>query len=52
MKRLNRKQIKGTNRALAGLLSVCGIATCKNDLVEYGCPHGDYEVTGIVSDAN
>jgi len=50
MKKINRNLIKGTNWALAGLLTVLGFNGC--DLLtttdEYGSPHADYTVKGKV----
>ena len=54
MKRFNRKFIKGTNWALAGLLSLLGFSSCGDDKddkgwsVEYGTPYANYIVTGRV----
>ncbi len=43
MKKLNRKFIKGTNWALAGLMSFLGFSSCeKNNTVEYGTPYAEY----------
>jgi putative lipoprotein (rSAM/lipoprotein system) len=57
MKKLNRKFIKGTNWALAGLISLLGCASCDNDfgnddggVVEYGTPHARFIVSGKVTD--
>ncbi len=53
MKKLNRLFIKGTNWALAGLLSLLGFA-CSSDSEddlprpEYGSPHADYSIKGKV----
>ena len=41
MKKLNRKLIRGTNWALAGLLSLLGFSSCGNPVEEYGSPHAD-----------
>ncbi len=50
MKKLNRKLIKGTNWALAGLMSLLGFAGCNQfGTDEYGCPHADYEFLGKVT---
>lgn len=54
MKRFNRKFIKGTNWALAGLLSFLGFSSCEDiegpaeGSVEYGTPHANYIVSGRV----
>jgi hypothetical protein len=58
MKKINRKFIKGTNWALAGLLSFLGFSSC--DLTtpdeygtphpEYGTPHAEFVVSGKVTD--
>ena len=50
MKKINRKLIKGTNWALAGLMSFLGFSSCERNLVEYGVPHAEYIVSGYVSD--
>ena len=50
MKKLNRKLIRGTNWALAGLLSLLGFSSCGNQVEEYGTPHADFKVTGRVTD--
>ena len=58
MKKINRKFIKGTNWALAGLLSFLGFSSC--DLTnpdeygtpaEYGTPHAEFAISGKVTDA-
>jgi putative lipoprotein (rSAM/lipoprotein system) len=50
MKKLNRRFIKGTNRALAGILSSLGFSGCDSiGRDEYGCPHADYEFSGKVT---
>ena len=56
MKKLNRKLIRGTNWALAGLLSLLGFTGCgKNDnggggiSVEYGVPSANFKVLGRVT---
>jgi putative lipoprotein (rSAM/lipoprotein system) len=50
MKKIYRPFIKGTNWALAGLLSLLGF-TCEDAPAEYGVPHADYSVKGTVTDA-
>ena len=52
MKRFNRKIFKATNWILAGILTLLGFSGCKveYDLVEYGCPHADFIVSGKVTD--
>ena len=56
MKKFNRKFIKGTNWALAGLMSFLGFSSCENEddfgggMVEYGTPHASYVVSGKVTD--
>ncbi len=50
MKKFNRKLIRGTNWALAGLLSLLGFSSCGNQVEEYGTPHADFKVTGRVTD--
>ena len=56
MKKLNRKLIRGTNWALAGLLSLLGFTGCgKEDngggeiSVEYGAPSANFKVLGRVT---
>ena len=53
MKKLNRKLIKGTNRALAGLLSFIGFSSCWPFAVVYGTEPAEfeYDVFGIVTDS-
>ena len=51
MKKLNRKFIKGTNWALAGLLSFLGFSSCAG-AEEYGSPHADFVVSGKVTDTD
>jgi len=47
--KINRSFIKGTNWALAGLISMLGFSGCeKNGLDEYGTPNADYTVKGSV----
>lgn len=51
MKKIGRRFLKGTNWALAGLLSFLGFSGC--DIVgrvEYGTPHAEYEVKGTITD--
>ena len=53
MKKINRKLIKGTNWALAGLMSFLGFSSC--DIIglspaEYGTPHADFVISGKVTD--
>ena len=51
MKKLNRKLIRGTNWALAGILSLLGFSGCNGLIrVEYGSPNADYKVSGRVTD--
>lgn len=57
MKKLNRRLIRGTNWALAGLLSLLGFAGCGKDnnddgemRVEYGVPTANFKVLGRVTD--
>ena len=58
MKKLNRKFIKGTNWALAGLLSFLGFSSCEspdeygtpNPSAEYGTPHAEFAISGKVTD--
>jgi len=57
MKKINRKFIKGTNWALAGLLSFLGFSSCdlttpddRETPVEYGTPHAEFVVSGKVTD--
>jgi|GEM_PF-52715 len=58
MKKFNRKFIKGTNWALAGLMSFLGFSSCDNEdgsgggMVEYGTPHASYVVSGKVTDTD
>ena len=56
MKKLNRKLIRGTNWALAGLLSLLGFTGCGKDdnggggvSVEYGVPSANFKVLGRVT---
>ena len=56
MKKLNRKLIRGTNWALAGLLSLLGFTGCGKDdnggggiNVEYGAPSANFKVLGCVT---
>ena len=58
MKIFKRKCIRGTNWALAGLMSLLGFSGCDgiiNDdeggMVEYGSPYAKYEFKGKVTDA-
>ena len=52
MKKLNRKFIKGTNWALAGIMSAIGFSSCHiHGPVEYGTPQADYTVSGKVTDS-
>jgi putative lipoprotein (rSAM/lipoprotein system) len=60
MKRFNRKFIKGTNWALAGLMSLLGFSSCEKidngidnggGVVEYGTPYAKFVVSGKVTDA-
>jgi len=52
MKKLNRSLIKGTNWALAGILTALGFNSCDiingGEPAEYGSPHADYVVKGKV----
>ena len=55
MKKLNRKFIKGTNWALAGILSFLGFSSCEkmhesSGAVEYGTPHAEFAISGKVTD--
>jgi len=57
MKKLNRKLIKGTNWALAGLMSFLGFSSCEKDIMpeygtpmEYGTPSAVFVVSGKVTD--
>ena len=51
MKKLNRKLIRGTNWALAGILSLLGFSGCGEIFqLEYGSPNADFKVTGYVTD--
>ena len=56
MKKFNRKLIRGTNWALAGLLSLLGFTGCGKDdngggeiSVEYGVPSANFKVLGRVT---
>ena len=56
MKKFNRKVIRGTNWALAGLLSLLGFTGCGKDnngdgeiSVEYGVPSANFKVLGRVT---
>jgi putative lipoprotein (rSAM/lipoprotein system) len=48
MKKMVRPLIKGTNWALAGLLSLLGFSGCGDSVEEYGAPYADYTVKGTV----
>ena len=49
--KINRAFIKGTNWALAGLISMLGFTGCNNELItEYGVPNADFTVKGTVID--
>ena len=56
MKKLNRKFIKGTNWALAGVMSLLGISSCDKEtfgsggMAAYGTPHAEFVVSGKVTD--
>ena len=50
MKKLNRKLIKGTNRALAGLLTYIGFSSCWPFAGVYGTEQAEYIVSGKVTD--
>ena len=56
MKVFKRKVIKGTNWALAGLMSLLGLSCSKLGfpdspvVCEYGTPHAEYQVHGVVKD--
>jgi putative lipoprotein (rSAM/lipoprotein system) len=50
MKTICRPLIKGTNWALAGLLSLLGFSCTDNVAPEYGTPHARYSVKGSVTD--
>lgn len=51
MKKLSRPLIKGTNWALAGILTLLGFGACeKGSMTEYGTPNADYTVKGTVVD--
>jgi putative lipoprotein (rSAM/lipoprotein system) len=59
MKKINRKFIRGTNWALAGLMSVLGFASCEknssdngDNVAEYGTPYAEFVVSGKVTDAD
>ena len=49
MKKINRKFVKGTNWALAGLMSFFGFSSCV-PMYEYGTPHAEFAVSGKVTD--
>ena len=49
MKIIRRKCIRGTNWALAGLLTLLGFSSC-TEAAEYGTPHATYEFKGKVTD--
>ena len=52
MKKINRKFIRGTNWALAGLMSFFGFSSCDRfGAAEYGTPHAEYIVSGKVTDS-
>ena len=49
--KINRTFIKGTNWALAGLISLLGFTNCEKEArLEYGTPNADYTVKGTVVD--
>jgi putative lipoprotein (rSAM/lipoprotein system) len=54
MKKFNRKFIKGTNWALAGLISLIGYSSCEDEVNyprdEYGTPYAKFIVSGKVTD--
>jgi len=52
--KINRVFIKGTNWALAGLISLLGFSNCENEpLVEYGPLNADFTIKGtVVNKAN
>jgi putative lipoprotein (rSAM/lipoprotein system) len=52
MKKIYRPLLKGTNWALAGLLSLLGFACDSYDTAppEYGVPHARYSIKGSVTD--
>lgn len=58
MKKLNRKLIKGTNWALAGLLTLLGFSGCSDDdddgglVAEYGTPMASFVVKGKITDTD
>ena len=53
---MNRQLIKGTNWALAGLMSLLGFSSCSiieiEGDVEYGTPNAEFVVSGKVTDTN
>ncbi|MDH6306613.1 putative lipoprotein (rSAM/lipoprotein system) [Parabacteroides sp. PF5-5] len=53
MKKIHRSLIKGTNWALAGLLSLVGYSCSNNNedelVAEYGTPHASYAIKGKVT---
>lgn len=54
MKKIYRPFLKGTNWALAGLLSLLGFGSCAKDtddrdlILEYGVPYTTYKISGKV----
>ncbi|MDR1114854.1 MAG: radical SAM-associated putative lipoprotein [Tannerella sp.] len=57
MKKINREFIKGTNWALAGLMSLLGFSSCEKitnggSTEEYGTPYAEFVVSGKVTDAD
>lgn len=54
MKKWNRRLVKGTNWALAGLLSLLGFSCIKENggeiPLEYGTPYSTFSVSGKVTD--
>ena len=50
MRKLNRTFIKGTNRALAGLISFIGFSSCWPFAAVYGTEQAEYIVSGRVTD--
>lgn len=37
-----------SSKFLAGLIALLGFSACGDELLMYGCPHGEYEINGVV----
>lgn len=52
MKKLKIKLLRTVNSPIALILSLLGIQSCGGFVEEYGCPHADLTISGIVTDKN